>query len=372
MSNITFPIEGNELKMILRKGLTKTNRVLLWPILPSLPLDSITIHYNTDTNDSSNVYYKAEQLHSTLNQPLLDINFQELSLNNSHNDSIQSNTISANYDVKDLEYNKLMFSKLSYVFNSTSLLSYEVLFSYDTLIRILIAIIQRLDLCYLIVKNLLDDKERFMDPSFKAYNTTLYAFKQLLQKTSPKTFSILQSMGALEDKYLDMIFADFFIELLPPEAVLRVIDSFLFEGVKVLYRYGLAIIQAYKIGIKKLDIYQTATLFWHHVKADAVSYANDMGSVMLYKQLGLPEKLPAVDPFAVFSLANNPTFLKTSQIKELPWSFKISRTSIKSLKQSAPKDENNLSKQQRFSTVSVNQNVSGNVIYMRQIYLATQ
>jgi len=32
--------------------------------------------------------------------------------------------------------------------------------------------------------------------------------------------------------------------------------------------------------------------------ADAVSYANDMGSVMLYKQLGLPEKLPAVDPFA--------------------------------------------------------------------------
>jgi hypothetical protein len=32
--------------------------------------------------------------------------------------------------------------------------------------------------------------------------------------------------------------------------------------------------------------------------ADAVSYANEMGSIMLYKQLGLPEKLPAVDPFA--------------------------------------------------------------------------
>jgi len=32
--------------------------------------------------------------------------------------------------------------------------------------------------------------------------------------------------------------------------------------------------------------------------ADAVSYANEMGSIMLYKQLGLTEKLPAVDPFA--------------------------------------------------------------------------
>lgn len=103
------------------------------------------------------------------------------------------------------------------------------------------------------------------------------------------------------------------------------------------------------VDIKKLDVYQTATLFWHHVKgdynawcmvmmlvmmfishwcmviishclsssfivchchcrhcycyllssiADAVANANEMNSLMLYKQLGLPERLPAVDPFA--------------------------------------------------------------------------
>ena len=39
-------------------GLTKTNRILLWPILSSFPLDSNTLHYNTDVNDSSNAIYK--------------------------------------------------------------------------------------------------------------------------------------------------------------------------------------------------------------------------------------------------------------------------------------------------------------------------
>jgi hypothetical protein len=70
-------------------------------------------------------------LRNTLNQPLLDFNFQELSLNNSQHDTIAS----ANYDVKDVDYNKLMFSKLSYVLHSTSLLTYDFLFTYDILIR---------------------------------------------------------------------------------------------------------------------------------------------------------------------------------------------------------------------------------------------
>ena len=58
-----------------------------------------------------------------------------MSLNNSHNDTAYNSIASANYDVKDLEYNKLMFSKLSYVLHTTSLLTYDILFNYDMLIR---------------------------------------------------------------------------------------------------------------------------------------------------------------------------------------------------------------------------------------------
>jgi len=62
--------------ILILLGLTKTNRVLLWPILPSLPLDSITIHYNTDTNDSSNVYYKVYFNHNNSNDSnILDIEY---------------------------------------------------------------------------------------------------------------------------------------------------------------------------------------------------------------------------------------------------------------------------------------------------------
>ena len=82
------------------------------------------------------IILQAEQLHSTLNQPLLDFNYQEVSLNNSHNDYINSPTsATSNYDVKDLDYNKAMFAKLTYVMNDTRLLNYDVIFSYDVLIR---------------------------------------------------------------------------------------------------------------------------------------------------------------------------------------------------------------------------------------------
>jgi hypothetical protein len=47
-------------------------------------------------------------------------------------------------------------------------------------------------------------------------------------------------------------------------------DSFLLEGVRVLYRYGLALIKGYKLHIKKRE-YQTGIQFWRSVQADAAS-----------------------------------------------------------------------------------------------------
>lgn len=122
-------------------------------------------------------------------------------------------------------------------------------------------------------------------------------------------------MGALEDKYLNMIFIDLFVEIFPSNVVLRIMDAFLLEGIKILFRYGLALIRGYKTQLKE-GIYLTATDFWLSVKADATSDAGRTGATMLYKSLGREEVLPPVDPFIIFSKARNADFLSGSLLSE--------------------------------------------------------
>ena len=61
----------------------------------------------------------------------------------------------------------------------------------------------------------------------------------------PKTYLSLTTIGALDEKYLNLMFVDFFVEILPENLVLRIVDAYLLEGVKVLYRFGLGLIKGY-------------------------------------------------------------------------------------------------------------------------------
>ena len=45
----------------------------------------------------------------------------------------------------------------------------------------------------------------------------------------PRTYDKLISMDALEDKYLNLMFMDFFKSLLPRVTVLRMMDAYLLE-----------------------------------------------------------------------------------------------------------------------------------------------
>lgn len=74
-----------------------------------------------------------------------------------------------------------------------------------------------------------------------------FAFKEMLKKYLPKTYLSLTTIGALDDKYLNLMFVDFFIEILPENLVLRIMDAYLLEGVKVLYRFGLGLIKGYSL-----------------------------------------------------------------------------------------------------------------------------
>lgn len=154
---------------------------------------------------------------------------------------------------------------------------------------------------------------RYIDPQPESYAASLSDFREILNSYSPKTYTSLFAIGALEDRFLDLLFQDLFIEILPPDVVLRIIDAFLLEGSKILHRYGLAIIRAYKTQIKA-GTYSTATNFWLAVKADAANAATKANTPMLYKVLGKEERLPVADSFVIFSKAKNPEFLESNMI----------------------------------------------------------
>jgi len=65
----------------------------------------------------------------------------------------------------------------------------------------------------------------------------------MLRNYLPKTYLSLTTIGALDEKYLNLMFKDFFTEILPENLVLRIVDAYLLEGVKVLYRFGLGLIK---------------------------------------------------------------------------------------------------------------------------------
>lgn len=168
------------------------------------------------------------------------------------------------------------------------------------------------------ILSVVSSARRYLDPDDEAYAQILQEFRETLAAFSPKTHATLYGIGALEDRFLDLMFRDVFIELLPADVVLRVMDAFLLEGNRILFRYGLAIIRAYKTQIKAGN-YQTATSFWHAVKADAVNAATKANTPMLFKTIGRDERLPVVDAFEVFSKAKNPAFLETNLINEYPF-----------------------------------------------------
>lgn len=140
ISSVKFPITKTNLKSTIRKGLTTDNRIQLWPILSSFSLNQSS--YDHNLNELLN---SVEKLSLTLNEPLLDFKLQDKKL-----------------DGKDVEFTKNMITKLSYVLSNSKLLPNNDFFTYDVFLRIIISILQRLDICYMITKNLLSDKDRFL------------------------------------------------------------------------------------------------------------------------------------------------------------------------------------------------------------------
>jgi hypothetical protein len=98
----------------------------------------------------------------------------------------------------------------------------------------------------------------------------LFTFRHLLRKFMPKTYDNLSRLGSLDDIYLNLMFVDFFRTLLPRSSIRRMIDCYLLEGDRILYRYALALIKGYKALAKK-GVLTNSFQFWHTIQMDAAS-----------------------------------------------------------------------------------------------------
>ena len=61
------------------------------------------------------------------------------------------------------------------------------------------------------------------------YLSKIHVFRETLRNFMPKTFACMEALRALEPKFLNLIFMDFFKTLLPRMTVLRIVDSYLLE-----------------------------------------------------------------------------------------------------------------------------------------------
>jgi len=105
-----------------------------------------------------------------------------------------------------------------------------------------------------------------------AHGSLALTFSSLAHKFFPKTAEKLQFLGALSPTSLSVIFDKLLVDLLPMASAIRVFTEFIKSGVKVLFRYGLALISMHKKVIKN-GMFSDGGMLWGKI-AELNSEAN--------------------------------------------------------------------------------------------------
>lgn len=142
---------------------------------------------------------------------------------------------------------ELINRNLIYLLQNNSKLQPNAVHFVLVILKIITVIIHRVDISYLMASNLLSSSRTHGSFSFGGLYAYHHTFRDLLQQFMPKTYTVLHSLGALDDKYLSMCFTALFVELLPPSTVYQILDAYLLEGKKILFRYALALVASYKV-----------------------------------------------------------------------------------------------------------------------------
>lgn len=293
------PIEYAALKQTCREGLRfAETRQYWWPMLPALHkyIDGATADSDLSAlivTDRPDITKVAEALSVEQAEPLLD-----------------HVSMSKYQPTDEVELIDSVSKNLCYFLKNKKGVDTTFL---NPLIRLIVKEMRRIDLTYLIIQDILDRPTKFVEPTYEGIFIVNSTFREMLKEYMPQTAVSLSRIGALDDGYLNMMFVDLFVELLPEQQVLRIVDCYLLEGIKVLYRYGLALIKGYKDFIKG-DKYETAKDFWVAIKADAIAVSSSFEIPLLFKVIGTEEYLPSVDPFLVYSSSKNKQFTQDNTV----------------------------------------------------------
>ena len=226
----SLPVDFKALKQHVRKGLSPASRVFWWPILPTL--SSTTAVIDTDPDSIA----CATRLATILKEPLLDMRHQIATLEGS--DDINPEALDT------------LYRNLAYVLVHHRKIEAEALGQAEVLLKLLLCATRRIDLACFTACTVLGEPDRFGRFDYKGGSALNQTFLELLRAFCPKTHTTLHALGALDNKYLDLMFAGLFTELLPPHLVFMLVDAFLLEGMKILLRFALGLVFAYKPHIK--------------------------------------------------------------------------------------------------------------------------
>ena len=223
MENIfELPINHKILKYLLRKGVSNLDRATWWLILPKL--DRVTPL--TEFPDS---IASADRLYT-----LLNVN----SLPGEDSNSVQ-HVLSILQKNSQLEITETIKELMNLCSSYISTRNLQLLFAFD----------------------LLSCHSKYVTITKLEHFKRLHTFKCVLKEYLPKTSVVLQNIGALDDKYLNLIFIRFFQDIFPINFCYQIIDCFLLEGVKILYRFGISLIRMFKRQIKNND-FKNGYEFW--------------------------------------------------------------------------------------------------------------
>jgi len=95
------------------------------------------------------------------------------------------------------------------------------------------------------------------------------AFADILTRLHPQTAATMKENGTLSPTGLDPIFRHFFLPILPYHCVMRIMDMYTFEGFKVIFRFGVALLCLFKKVLKECVIDEPA-VWW----AELQEYTN--------------------------------------------------------------------------------------------------
>lgn len=238
-----IPITYKELKEQLENGLINDSRVIWWPILPQINNYEIISNIPNIKENSIKRYLWVRQ--------------RALSLDNSNNDHNNNNY---NYKESYKDYLSLNEVNENRIKEILLLLSEVFDYEYDILkniIRIIILVIPSNDICFHLCSNIISLKKNYWIPlNYNEHQLRLQIFHEVL-----KDYLLLQDYGIkyddlikygiLKDIFLNHIFLNFFLTLLPYGSVLRIMDMFLLEGSVILHRFGMGLIIHYLYLLKQ-------------------------------------------------------------------------------------------------------------------------